>query len=273
LTNEIIKGDGVLPDLKEVLAVMKKLSVLAGEGILKQYGKDIEVNLKADLSPVTSADKEANEIITGCLKNAFPQIPVLAEESSDDLSRLEQRYCFVVDPLDGTKEFIKKNGEFTVNIALVEKGRPVAGVIYVPVLDEMYFAAQGTGAYSLIKGQENRISVSERVGDIRLAKSRSYVSPELDKLIENNNIKNVIIAGSAYKGCLLARGDVEAYYRFGRTMEWDTAAMEIIVTEAGGLFSGMDGKPFAYNKQNSENPQGFFALNKIENALKTRPVE
>lgn len=252
---------------EDVLDTMRKLSIMAGEEILKQYQQEIQVEYKEDQSPVTTADKAANAIIVKGLQNAFPRIPVLAEESADDLTRLGKRYCFVVDPLDGTKEFIKKNGEFTVNIALVEEGKPIAGVIYVPVLGELYFAGRGIGAYSIMKGQQKPIAVSKRIGDIRLAKSRTYHAPELDKLIENNHITNIVIAGSAYKGCILARGDVEVYYHFGRTMEWDTAAMEILVTEAGGLFSGMDGRAFTYNKQNTENPTGFFALNREENAL------
>jgi 3'(2'), 5'-bisphosphate nucleotidase len=250
-----------------VLEAMKNLSVMAGEEILKHYKKDIDVEYKQDQSPVTAADKAANEIIINGLNEAFPDISVLAEESQDNPSRLGQRFCFVVDPLDGTKEFLKKNGEFTVNIALTENGRPIAGVIYVPVIREMYFAGTEIGASSIIDGKEKRLSVSERTGNIRLAKSRTHYAPELDKLISDNHITDILIAGSAYKGCLLAKGEVEAYYRFGRTMEWDTAAMEVIVEEAGGFFSGMDGRQFMYNKENPENPTGFFVLNKKENAL------
>ncbi len=252
---------------KDVLDTIKKLSIMAGEEILKLYEKEIHVEYKEDKSPVTQADKNANDIIVSGIKKEFPDIGILAEESSDDLSRLEKRYCFLVDPLDGTKEFIKGNDEFTVNIALTEWGKPIGGVIYVPVYKELYYGWAGEGAFSLINGEKKRIHVSKRIGDIRLAKSRTHHFHMLDKLISKNNIKHVIVAGSAYKGCLLARGDVEAYYRFGRTMEWDTAAMEIIVIEAGGVFSGMDGKPLAYNKENPENPQGFYLLNNEENKL------
>jgi 3'(2'), 5'-bisphosphate nucleotidase len=256
-----------LINITDVLATMKELSVIAGEEILKLYKKDIPIEYKPDQSPVTEADRRANYIITGGLKKAFPEMGILAEESADDLSRLKKKHCFVVDPLDGTKEFIKRNDEFTVNIALVEWGRPIGGVIYVPVYNELYYGFSGQGAYSLIQGREKRLKVSQRIGDIRLAKSRTHHSSKLDKLISDNSITRVIIAGSAYKGCLLARGDVEAYYRFGRTMEWDTAAMDIIVTEAGGIFSGMNGEPLVYNKKNPENPQGFYLLNNNENKL------
>ena len=259
-------------DSNHILDTMKKLSVTAGEEILKHYKKEIPIEYKEDRSPVTKADKIANDIIISGLDREFPEMGILAEESADDLSRLEKRYCFIVDPLDGTKEFIRGNDEFTVNIALTEWGKPIGGVIYVPVYKELYYGWKGKGAFFLINGHEKRLHVSERTGNIRLARSRSHHSDLLDKLIEINNINNVIVAGSAYKGCLLARGDVEAYYRFGRTMEWDTAAMEIIVEEAGGIFSGMDGRPFAYNKKNPENPRGFYLVNNEQNRLIV-PVE
>ncbi len=252
---------------KDTLDTMKKLSIVAGKEILKFYKKEFHIVLKKDKSPVTDADKKADSLIVSGLKEVYPDIPVLSEESEDDSSRLGARYCFVVDPLDGTKEFINRSDEFTVNIALTEWGRPVLGVIYVPVYDQLYYAIKGMGTYSLINGKEERLFVSQRTEDIRLTKSRTHHNPELEKLIEDNSIKNVIPAGSAYKGCLLARGDVEVYYRFGRIMEWDTAAMEIIVTEAGGLFMGMEGNTFLYNKENPENPTGFYAINKEENAL------
>lgn len=246
---------------------MIKLAQEAGKEILRHYNSSIAVEYKEDLSPVTEADKKANEVIVRGLLSEYPHIPVLAEESADDPKRLASSLCFLVDPLDGTREFIKRNGEFTVNIALVEEGRPILGVIYVPVLQELYYGGKGLGAHGVINGQTKRLRVSERIGDIRLAKSRSHYAPEMDRLIEANGITRIIIAGSAYKGCLLARGDVEAYYRFGRTMEWDTAAMEIIALEAGGVFSGMKGNVFQYNKPNPENPTGFYIINREENRL------
>lgn len=253
---------------KEVIGLFKELACKVSNIILDVYGGDFEVSYKEDESPVTMADRMADELIVGGLKARYPSIPVLSEESADDLSRMSCDYCFIVDPLDGTKEFVKRNGEFTVNIALAHKGVPVAGLIYVPVLGECYHAAEGAGAFFL-KGEEKRIHVSDRVGDIRLAVSRSHRSSELDRLIRANGIRNIVVAGSAYKGCLLARGDVEAYYRFGKTMEWDTAAMQIIVREAGGIFMGMDGRPLVYNKENPENPTGFFCVNRMENLLMT----
>lgn len=255
-------------DRSGIISLFKELARSAGEKILEIYREDFAVEYKEDKSPVTMADKMSNEMIVGGLKKAYPGIPVLAEESADDPSRLGQEYCFIVDPLDGTKEFIKRNGEFTVNIALARNGVPVAGLIYVPVLKEYYYASQDRGAFWHRENEEEKpLRVSDRIGDIRLAVSRSHRGPELDRLIEKNNIKHIIVAGSAYKGCLFARGDVEAYYRFGRTMEWDTAAMQIIAVGAGGIFMGMNGRPFMYNKPNPENPSGFYLINRAENAL------
>lgn len=255
-------------DAGRIIDLFKKLAAAAGEKILEIYRQDFAVEYKADNSPVTMADKLANELIVQGLKDAYPEIPVLAEESVDDTSRLSKEYCFIVDPLDGTKEFVKRNGEFTVNIALARGGVPIAGLIYVPTLGEYYYAFERQGAcWHRENEQEKPLHVSDRVGDIRLAVSRSHRTQELDKLIEENHIKHIIVAGSAYKGCLFARGDVEAYYRFGRTMEWDTAAMQILAAEAGGIFMGMNGRPFVYNKQNPENPSGFFLINRMENWL------
>lgn len=252
-----------------VLSDMQALSIAAGKEILKMYKKRVPIEYKNDDTPVTAADKAANEIIVNGLKERYPTIPILAEESTDNLLRLRERFCFLVDPLDGTKEFIKENDEFTVNIALTELGRPIGGVINVPVYEELYFGWKGMGSYSLINNKREKLKVSNRIQNIRLAKSRSYQDERLDKLIRINRdvIGEIIIAGSAYKGCLLAKGEVEAYYRYGRTMEWDTAAMEIIVSEAGGVLSGIDGKLLVYNKKNPENPTGFYLLNDKENAL------
>ncbi len=251
----------------KALEEMKRLSVSAGEEILRIYQTPFAVEYKLDASPVTQADKAANDIIVEGLKQIFPQIPVLAEESADDKSRLLYRYCFIVDPLDGTREFIQKNGEFTVNIALCEDGVPVAGVIYAPVQRELYGASLGKGAYLITGDGETCLRVSSRTGKVRMAVSRSHKDPELLALAREKGIQHFIEAGSAYKACLIARGDAEIYYRSGRIMEWDTAAMQILVTEAGGIFNGLDGRPFRYNKEDTRNPTGFYILNHPANAL------
>lgn len=254
-----------MQDTKALVRTMKNLALQAGERILEIYDKDFSIAYKEDNTPVTHADKEANDLIVAGLRKQYPPIPVMAEESVDDLTRMHHDYCFVVDPLDGTKEFVSRNGEFTVNIALAYKGKPVAGLIYLPIRNECYYACSGEGAWLSCQGREEKIGVSSRTHDIRLAVSRSHRTEQLDKLITHYGIRHIIVAGSAYKGCLIARGDAEAYYRFGRTMEWDTAAMEILVSEAGGIFRGLDDRAFDYNKQDPANPTGFYALNSLGN--------
>ena len=244
-----------------IIEVLKETAVIAGQLILEVYNKDFDVEYKDDNSPLTEADKKANDYIVGILQEEFPDYSILAEESKDDLSRLNNDYCFIVDPLDGTKEFVKRNGEFTVNIALTYKGRAIIGVIYVPVSQELFFAEDGKGAFYEKDGKVDRIHVSDRLEDIRLMVSRSHPSEKLKELIERNNIHNIIIAASSLKGCMIARGLAEAYYRFGPTSEWDTAAMQCIVEEAGGVFRQMDGTYMTYNREDVINRKGFYILN------------
>jgi len=257
-----------ISDLKDVLDTTKKLAREAGKIILEIYSKDFSVDYKDDYTPVTEADRKSNDYIIRVLKSKYPECAILAEESPDDPnSRVKNDWCFIVDPLDGTKEFIKKNGEFTVNIALSYKGKAVLGVIGIPVTDELYYAAEGMGAFYENKGQAFKIKVSDKTKDICLLKSRSHQSDKLMQLIERNNIKNVKAVGSAIKGCLIAKGQAEVYYRFGKTMEWDTAAMQCIVEKAGGIFKQMDGTEMTYNRLDSVNDKGFYVLNNIINKL------
>ena len=256
-------------NLEKELKVSIYLSKKAGEEIIKVYNQDFGVEYKEDLSPLTLADKRSNEIIVEGLKKAFPDYSILSEESQDEKSRLYNDWCWIVDPLDGTKEFIKKNGEFTVNIALAYKHRVVLGVIYVPVSGEIYYAVKGQGAHYEKNGKMQAIRVSDAVKQIRLVCSRSHPSERLQKLIEANKdlISEIIRAGSSIKGCLIAKGEAEVYYRFGPTMEWDTAAMQCIAEEAGAIFRQMDGSEMLYNRQNCLNEKGFYIINKKENLL------
>lgn len=265
-------------DLSKELDIAICASIQAGEKILEIYNDTIEVEYKEDKSPLTKADKAGNEIIVEALKRNFPNYSILSEESRDDKSRLENDWCWIVDPLDGTKEFIKRNGEFTVNIALAHKQKTVLGVIYVPVKDELYYATKNNGAYLMgeanknykIKQNHQLLKVSDRIkSNLRLVKSRSHASDKLKELIQNNNekISETKSAGSSLKGCLIAKRDAEIYYRFGPTMEWDTAAMQCVVEEAGGIFKQMDNTEMLYNRENSLNDKGFYILNNIENKL------
>ena len=242
---------------------MKRLAVEAGNLILDIYNSSdsgINHSLKSDESPVTKADILANNHIVENLKKEFPDYSILSEESADDLSRLKNSFCFLVDPLDGTKEFIKRTDEFTVNIALSRNYEIVAGVIYAPAVNDLYFAAKSAGAFRYFHGKETEISVSDITTNPRIAVSRSHRTAQEDLFIEKNNISQVIEAGSSIKGCLIARGDTEIYYRHGRTMEWDTAAMQIIIEEAGGEMKNADGSRIEYNKENPEN-RSFIATN------------
>ncbi len=231
---------------------------------------DMEVTYKEGNMPLTAADKASNRIIVDALREAFPDYAILSEEEKDDRSRLEQAYCFVVDPLDGTKEFIKRNGQFTVNIALAYEHRSVLGVIYVPVTGELYYAVQGQGAWlDTPKEQGRRLHVSGEtdLSKVRMVMSSSHGCEQMDRLLEKYKIQNFVKMGSSLKGCVVAKGEAELYYRFNPTMEWDTAAMQCIVEEAGALFRQMDDTPMLYNREDSLNAKGFYIINTRKNKL------
>lgn len=256
-----------LSDLPEVLKTVKDLTREAGHVIMDVYSENFSVSYKADESPITEADRRSNEIIVRTLKRKYPECAILAEESQDNPDRLKNDWCFIVDPLDGTKEFVKRNGEFTVNVALAYQGKPVLGVIGIPVTDELYYAAKAMGSFYEKNGHAQEIKVSSRTEEVRMVMSRSHQSEKLLELIRKNGINNAIRVGSAIKGCLIAKGEAEIYYRFGPTMEWDTAAMQCIVEEAGGLFRQMDDSEMTYNRVNSLNEKGFYIINDPRNKL------
>ena len=248
---------------------LKEIAIEAGEAIMEIYQTDFLVEQKGDQSPLTLADKTANEIIVSHLKKQYPAYAVLSEESVDDKSRLMKEYCFIVDPLDGTKEFVGRNGQFTVNIALVHKGKPIIGVIYVPVTKQLYYAAKNEGAF-LTNGESadaKRLSVSDKLDNLIWIGSRSHSSEKEERLIASHkeHISETISAGSSLKGCMVAEGKADIYYRFGLTCEWDTAAMQCIVEEAGGIFKQMDGSEMVYNRDNTLNEKGFYIVNRNEN--------
>ena len=254
------------------LEIAKKAAIHAGKAIMEIYNdvKDMQIEYKDGNMPLTAADKAANKIIVEYLRQAFPNYALLSEEEKDDRVRLENDLCFVVDPLDGTKEFIKRNGQFTVNIALSYKHRSVLGVIYVPVTEELYFASQGLGAYlQHNNGLIEQIHVSDNVirPSLRVVLSGSHGCPQMDALLEKYNLTNFVKVGSSLKGCIIAKGDADIYYRYNPTMEWDTAAMQCIVEEAGGIFRQMDGSEMTYNRENSLNDKGFYAINSMDNYL------
>ena len=256
---------------EEVLPFVKNIAFRAGNAIMDVYRRNFAVEFKNDNSPLTEADKKANEIIVSALKASFPHYGILSEESKDDKNRLKKKYCWIIDPLDGTKEFVKRNGEFTVNIALARNGKSILGVVYAPDLGDLYYAAENYGAYyQTLEGNKNLIRVSTRTDRFRLVTSRSHKSRDMYSLISSNEsrIEQEISIGSSLKGCLIAQGKAEMYYRFGYTMEWDTAAMQCIVEEAGGIFRQMDNTLMHYNRENSLNDKGFYILNEKSNDLR-----
>lgn len=252
------------------LEIAIRAAKAATDKILAVYSQGIVVTTKQDDTPVTRADMEANETICSILKEAFPEYAILSEEFADDLSRLEKEFCWIVDPLDGTKEFVKMNDEFSINIALAKGRDIVLGLIYMPVFDELYYAIKGQGAFTVgPTGKKRSIRVSKRTHKLRILKSRSHHASRYTELLEasKDRIASVKCAGSAYKGCLIAKGDSDIYYNFGKTMVWDTASMDLIITEAGGYFAQTDGTPFEYNVKNTINKKGFMAMNLKTNCL------
>ncbi len=254
------------------LEIAMRAARKAGEIIMRYYKAEVEIAMKANETPVTQADLEANACILEILKQDYPDWAYLSEECADDLSRLEAPYCWIIDPLDGTKEFIKQKDEFAVNIALAKGNDVILGVIYAPVFDEMYYATIGQGAW-LISARDwekpRALSVSRRKDALKVLKSRSHDNPKYCALIERSvqKIEEIRRVGSSYKGCLVAKGEFDVYYSYGTTSVWDIAPLEVIISEAGGFFAQGDGTPFRYNVKEIANKKGFMILNSLSNRL------
>jgi 3'(2'), 5'-bisphosphate nucleotidase len=234
------------------------ISEKAGRVIKAIYdGGDFGTTFKEDKSPLTKADAAAHELIQRELELLAPGVPVISEESSvlPFEQRRHWRQCWLVDPLDGTKEFIKRNGEFTVNIALVENGEPVAGAVHAPAIDVTYSGATGLGAYKKENGSENRIRVSDyRKDGLIIVASRSHSSERLNAFLAKLPPATLINVGSALKICLVAEGKANFYPRFSPTMEWDTAAAHCVVNEAGGSLQTVEALSLKYNREDMLNP-------------------
>ncbi|MDY0871556.1 3'(2'),5'-bisphosphate nucleotidase CysQ [Dongia rigui] len=229
----------------------------AGAAIMAIYSSDFAASKKADHSPVTEADVAAEKLILAALRICAPDIPVIAEEqaAAEGLPQHIAKRFFLVDPLDGTKEFVARNGEFTVNIALIENGVPVLGVVYLPALGEMY-AGHGTSAIRRRDGEECAIAARPlpKSGAV-MTISRSHAAKELVKVEElGEHVSGTIVAGSSLKFCRIAEGAADLYPRFGPTMEWDTAAGHAVLLAAGGSVAVLDGTPLVYGKPGLKNP-------------------
>ena len=237
--------------IQEIIETARK----AGEAILEFYRDDIEVTSKDDDSPLTKADLAAHNVIIEALAELDPETPVISEESGvpDYSVRKEWDKFWIVDPLDGTKEFIKKNGEFTVNIALVEQGKPTLGVVYLPAKDVLYYATEQEGAFK-IDGEGNKKRIYSTAADksqpLKVMQSRSHGSDTLQEELSEYGITigDTVKAGSSLKFCLVAEGKADIYPRMGPTMEWDVAAGDCVFRNSAE--KGQHDSPLKYNKEN-----------------------
>lgn len=239
--------------------------------ILKIYNSnELGVEIKEDKSPVTKADKLADKLIREHLSKYFPNYALLTEESADDLSRLNNDHVWIVDPIDGTKEYVAHSGEFTVNIGLAYKHRPVLGVIVIPVTGEVYYAVEGKGSFYQKDGKTEKIHCNSRTSDITTLVSRFHSNADEQAMIKKHSdrIKHQRVVGASIKGCIIAKGEAEMSYRFSsNTKEWDTCAMQAIVEQAGGLILKFDGNPITYNREDVYNRGGYLICNCKENFL------
>ena len=262
----------MIPNNKLLLDVCN-VSIEAGKEILNFYHNDIEVTHKEDLSPLTKADLASNKIILEALTKLNSNTPILSEESLVDwIIRKNWKKYWLVDPLDGTKEFIKKNGEFTVNIALIQDNNPILGVVYVPAKSLLYLAEKNKGSFKTNTKNKlenfegiQKIIVSSQTNRPRVIGSRSHSNATFDNWVkEKFPNADIVQAGSSLKFCLIAEGEADIYPRFGPTSEWDIAAGHMIVNEAGGKIRTFQNDSIKYNtKENIINPE-FYAIGNID---------
>jgi len=241
-------------DLEDIVLIAKE----AGEAIMKIYEKDFSIEYKDDNSPLTEADLKANEIICKQLEKLYPSIPIMSEENKKVEYGIRKNwdYYWCIDPIDGTKEFIKKNGEFTVNIALIYKNTPVLGVVYAPAIDELYKAKKGKGAYK--NNQKLPLFFNNKPKEkLLVVASKSHLSKETQAFIDNFDSKEIeqVSKGSSLKLCMVADGTADIYPRLAPTMEWDTASAHAIVLESGKKVVQFENdEALVYNKPNLLNP-------------------
>jgi 3'(2'), 5'-bisphosphate nucleotidase len=246
-------------------SVFRELALVAGRAIMDVYRRpDFGAQAKADGSPVTEADLAADKLIADGLAKAFPEIPAITEEQADSHTQTGHRRFFLVDPLDGTKEFIRRRGEFTVNIALIEEGVPVAGVVYAPAIGRMFCSLGASGAVEEAVDADG-VPIADTLRDICVSTpdndalivvaSKSHRDQATDDYIGRYRVADFKSAGSSLKFCLVAAGEADFYPRLGRTMEWDTAAGHAVLRAAGGQVLRFDDhQPLVYGKPGNENP-------------------
>ena len=251
-------------DYKYLLESIIKISNKAGKKIIDIYNlssNSLEVEYKDDSSPLTVADKASNKIIVNGLEKLNYDIPVLSEEEQEVDFKLRKKWniFWLVDPLDGTKEFINRNGEFTVNIALIKDGNPIMGVVYAPVLKKTWYGLVNYGSYLIHENNKPKKinALNKKDGTIKIVSSRSHSNnPKLEKFIQKFNEYEIVKMGSSMKMCLVADGSAHYYPRFGPTREWDTGAAHAVVKYAGAnIYNLNTGKELIYNKENLLNPE------------------
>ena len=250
-------------DFPSIEVVFRKLALQAGERIMQIYdADDFEVKAKSDDSPVTAADEAADALISAGIRAAFPDMTLVTEEQAASHGQVASSFI-IVDPLDGTKEFIKRRGDFTVNIALVENGVPIRGVVYAPAKGRLFYtesdgrSVEETGPFDTeTKGAVTPIIVSEPDNSgLLVVASKSHRDAATDAYIGKYSVADMKSAGSSLKFCLVATGEADLYPRLGRTMEWDTAAGDAVLRGAGGhVIRFDDHTPFTYGKPGYENP-------------------
>ena len=247
-------------DMDRLVSEMRRLALEGGAAIMEIYDSgDLGVETKADESPVTAADKAADRIIAAGLRAAFPDVLLVTEEQAATHAEAADRFL-IVDPLDGTKEFVQRRGDFTVNIALVENGVPVRGVVYAPAKGRLFYtgadgrSVEEAGPFGAEPGATRPLSVSAPEGPLKVVASKSHRDAATDDYIGRYEVADLVSAGSSLKFCLVAAGEADLYPRLGPTMEWDTAAGDAVLRGAGGAMVRFeDHAPFAYGKADYRN--------------------
>ncbi len=237
------------------LETLVRIAQAAGVVVMRHYEAGCDARVKADRSPVTDADEEAEKLILAELALAFPDVPVVAEEeaAAGRVAKVGSRF-FLVDPVDGTKEFIKRGGEFTVNIGEIVDGAPVSGVVFAPAIGRLFVGTVGEGAFEIANGITRTITARTPAADGLVAvSSKSHPDAKTDALLKSLAVKGNTNAGSSLKFCLVAAGEADIYPRAGHTMEWDTAAGDAVLRAAGGRMTDWDGAPFVYGKPGFHN--------------------
>lgn len=246
-------------ELTKLCEIASEIAIEAGQEILKIYETEFSIERKDDKSPLTAADMASHHTICAGLAELPVQYPILSEESAsiDFSERKAWETYWLVDPLDGTREFIKRNGEFTVNIALIHQQKPILGIVYVPVSETNYYGIKSVGAFKQQGTSTDKISTRKTdANHFGIAGSRSHGNERQQAFMNNVGDAEIIAMGSSLKFCLVAEGKVDIYPRFGPTSEWDSAAAQCVVEQAGGVVTTMDLKPLLYNtKESLLNPE------------------